>query len=182
MKIEINNSQAICRPDIMRIKKLVQLLMARAVKLDPAARWGEISLVLTDDDGIRPLKSHYFKRNEATDVISLRYDPLPGDGQKLTGELFVNVQRALLVAEKARPGWNASRELALYLAHGCDHLMNSTDDDAAGYRQMRRRELTWLKDKTIARVSNKLFSIISHNRTSQKKSSPRSARRTPRRS
>lgn len=157
MKIEINNRQKLCLPDIAGIKKLVQLLMHKAASLDPTARWGEISVVLTDDDCIRPLKAHYFDRNEVTDVISLRYDPLPGDGEMLTGELFVNVQRALLVAQKARPGWSASRELALYLAHGCDHLMNSTDDNEAGYRRMRRRELSWLNDPAISRNSRTLL-------------------------
>ena len=167
MKIEINNSQKLCRPDIAHIKSLLYMLMDKAARLDPAARWSELSVVLTDDDCIRPLKAHYFDRNEATDVISLRYDPLPGDDEMLTGELFVNVQRALLMTRRTRQGWNASRELALYLAHGCDHLMNSTDDDAAGYRRMRRRELAWLSVPEISRISRKLLINTPRNRTTK---------------
>jgi len=43
----------------------------------------------------------------------------------------------------ARRG-NAADELALYLAHGCDHLSGANDRTLRERRRMRRRELLWL--------------------------------------
>jgi rRNA maturation RNase YbeY len=156
MKIEINNRQKLYRPDITRIKELVKKLLQIANKLNPDTKWEEISIVLVDNDYIKTLNMHFFGRNEITDVISLRFDPVPGD-KYLTGEIFINVQQALNYSLKRRFRWNASKELALYLAHGCDHLMDSTDHDEAGYKRMRRRELGWLKKRNIAISSKKLL-------------------------
>lgn len=157
MKIEINNLQKVCRPNLSHIKNLVRLLMERAVRLEPGTRWGDVSVVLVDNEGIRALKAQFMNRDEVTDVLSLRYEAIPGTGAECSGEVIVNVQRAILYGQRRLTGWNASRELALYLAHGCDHLMNSTDDDAAGYKRMRRRELRWLNDPAIIGVSTRLL-------------------------
>lgn len=157
MKIEINNRQKEYRLNISNIKKLVRQLMVMAMDLAPGTKWGEISIVVVDDDCIRDLKTQLFDLREITDVISLRYDPVPGDSKLLAGEIFVNIQRAVLSSRKMPSGWTASKELALYLAHGCDHLMNSTDYDRKGYQRMRRRELKWLKDRNIKALSKDLI-------------------------
>jgi len=80
----------------------------------------------------------------ATDVITQRYDPIPGEPGGLTGELFVNAERAACCAPR-RAGWDPDRELALYLAHGFDHLTGADDGTRAERSRMRRRELGWLK-------------------------------------
>lgn len=51
---------------------------------------------------------------------------------------------ATLLPEERGLSWSEDAELALYLAHGFDHLAGSDDATAAGYRAMRRRELRWL--------------------------------------
>jgi len=86
-------------------------------------------------------------------VLSFRYDAIPGEPAGYSGELVINAQ---LAAEEGaqRPtsggrAWGPPYELALYLAHGCDHLVGYDDGDAAGSRRMRRRELTWLKTDEI---------------------------------
>jgi len=167
MKIEINNRQELYRPSISRIRLLVRHLMKLAGKLEPCAKWSEISVVLLDNSGIKALNKQLLDKNGFTDVLSLRYDPVPGDTGCLTGEIFVNVQRAFQCARKTRDGWDASREFALYLAHGCDHLMNSTDYDNAGYNRMRRRELGWLKKHTIAALSSNLLKQPACGRTQE---------------
>jgi len=70
--------------------------------------------------------------------------PLPGDPVGMRGELLVHVERAWQVGSRRR-GWSASRELALYIAHGCDHLNDAEDATPAGRQRMRRRELRWLR-------------------------------------
>ena len=55
---------------------------------------------------------------------------------------FYNLERARAEG-RGRPGGPA-RELALYLAHGLDHLAGADDDVPARRRAMRRRETAWL--------------------------------------
>jgi ssRNA-specific RNase YbeY (16S rRNA maturation enzyme) len=79
---------------------------------------------------------------------------MPGDNHMHSAEIFVNVERAVVTAQK-RNGWSASKELALYIAHGCDHLISGENDaNAAERMRMRRRELRWLRE---APEANELF-------------------------
>ena len=97
--------------------------------------------MLTDDALITRVNKKYFDKSDVTDVISFRYDPMPGEDAGYSGEIVVNVQQA---RRNPRCG-DESRELALYIAHGCDHLSGESDLTPQGYRRMRRRELRWLK-------------------------------------
>ncbi len=118
---------------------------ARAHKCAPL---GELTLVLTDDEGIRDVHLRCFDDGATTDVISLNYDPVPGDPGGASGEIFVNVdcaQRHARPATHTRAAWDASQELALYIAHGCDHLGGGEDDTDNERRRMRNRELRWLR-------------------------------------
>ena len=81
----------------------------------------------------------------ATDVITQRYDAMPGEAEGVYGELYVNVDRALSAAPKRR-GWSPAKELLLYVAHGMDHLSGADDLKPKDYDRMRRRELAWLKE------------------------------------
>jgi ssRNA-specific RNase YbeY (16S rRNA maturation enzyme) len=76
-----------------------------------------------------------------TDVITMTYAPTPVQPE-WSGELIINTERALEVGPRFG---GAGRELALYLAHGIDHLTGGVDDTPAERRRMRRRELGWLK-------------------------------------
>lgn len=88
-----------------------------------------------------------------TDVITVSYAADPG--APASAELLVNPLEAqrqakrrdgtVLLPEERRLSWNADLELALYIAHGLDHLCGSDDATPAGYRSMRRRELRWVR-------------------------------------
>lgn len=97
---------------------------------------------LVDDAGIREAHMAYFGKDTTTDVISQRYEPLPGEGG-CTGEIIVNLQQALRAKGASR--WSCHRELALYIAHGLDHLHGGLDETPSQQQQMRRRELRWLR-------------------------------------
>lgn len=120
--------------------------MERANSLQKNRAWREVSLVLCDDSEISLVNQKHLGRREPTDVISFSYTPIPGEGDGHTGEVIVNVQRAVEAAGAGGPGWNNSKELALYIAHGCDHLMDQTDNTGAERNRMRRRELRWVKE------------------------------------
>lgn len=142
MKIAIHNRQRLRRVDRARIAGLVRFLFARAHRLDPLSIWRELSIVFTDDAGIAPVAGRFFGEARPTDVIAFRYTPNPGDEPGPDGELVINVECAARVGP--RYGGTA-RECALYLAHGCDHLMGGRDATPEERRRMRRRELRWLR-------------------------------------
>jgi rRNA maturation RNase YbeY len=166
VRIAITNRQDVCKLNATATKKLVMFFAKKLQSLNPNITFGDISLVTINDTGIQTINQMQFGRNEPTDVISFRYNPIPGDRGRHTGEIIVNVQRALEVSRK-RQHWNAAKELALYIAHGCDHLSGEDDDTEDGYARMRRRELRWLKDAENAR----LFSspLLSRTPTHRKK-------------
>ncbi len=128
------------------LRALVLFLMACARRADPTREWGEIDVILTDNKGIVQYNRASFGRDDVTDVITMTYAPDPGR-PTWSGELIVNAARAREVGPRFG---GAGRELALYLAHGCDHLTGGVDDTPDERRLMRRRELRWLAAATQA--------------------------------
>ncbi len=116
--------------------------MERVARLNPDRRWDEISIAILDDEGITPINLRYFDRPKPTDVISLAYEPIDAD-EGWVGEVIVNAERALQEGAHRDGGW--LKELALYIAHGCDHLSGADDSTPDERRRMRRRELEWLR-------------------------------------
>jgi len=98
--------------------------------------------VLVDDPGITQANREYFGKNRPTDVISFRYDPIPGEDPAFSGDLLVNVDRA--VSEGTTRG-KLDHELALYIAHGFNHLAGAEDDTPEKQKRMRATETAWLR-------------------------------------
>lgn len=138
-----------------RIKALTAWLINRTHRLDKQTLWGEIEVILSNDANIAAVKEQVFNRKEITDVIALRYNPVPGIEKHTSAELFINVQRA--AQRKNTTGWNPSKELALYLAHGCDHLAGADDSTKAEYNRMRNRELRWLREADKLNLTDNLI-------------------------
>lgn len=98
-----------------------------------------------------------FSIDAATDVISLTYQPIPGGHSQLVGEIFVNAELALKRARgNAR---RAARELALYVAHGLDHLCGGRDDTPAARAAMLRRENRWLREADQKGLLQKVMAV-----------------------
>ena len=114
-----------------------------------AARSGlvfrEVAVVLQGDAASAEVHEAVNGAAGPTDVVTQRYDPMPGEEPGVYGELYVNIDRAVSAAPHRR-GWNAARELLLYVAHGMDHLAGEDDLTDRGYAAMRRRELKWIAD------------------------------------
>ena len=102
-----------------------------------------VTVVLQDDAFSAEVHEAINGAAGATDVITQRYDPMPGEAEGVYGELYVNVDQALRAAPK-RCGWSPAKELLLYVAHGMDHLSGADDLKPRDYDRMRRRELRWL--------------------------------------
>jgi ssRNA-specific RNase YbeY (16S rRNA maturation enzyme) len=121
------------------VKALIRRFLALAEPATPG-RWTQLDILFTGNAGIRPYKLASFGLDEVTDVITLTYAPAPGL-PGWSGELIINAERALELGPRYG---GAGRELALYLAHGIDHLTGGEDDTPPRRRRMRRRELGWL--------------------------------------
>ena len=147
MQIAIENRQQAFRIRRVALRQVVAALAARASDCRGAQPWQEVVVILTDDAGMEPLNIRVMRHTGSTDVITQRYEPLPGEPEGVRGELLVNVERAWQVGR--RRGWSSSRELALYIAHGCDHLNEAEDATPAGRRSMRQRELRWLRQLRV---------------------------------
>lgn len=116
--------------------------------------WAEVSLLLTDDAGIRKIKRQFFDVDGVTDVITFSSRPQPADGKRRTAEIVVNMERACLEGKKRR---GVEREFALYLAHGCDHLAGHDDRTIKERKRMRRCELRWLKEAAKVNLLSGMF-------------------------
>lgn len=92
---------------------------------------------------MRRLNRRFSGHDETTDVLSFRFTDQPGMTGVTLGECVVNAERALRVGP--RYGGTA-RELALYIAHACDHLSGADDAGESQRRRMRQRELRWLRE------------------------------------
>ncbi|MFZ4394956.1 MAG: rRNA maturation RNase YbeY [Kiritimatiellia bacterium] len=160
MHLNIENRQQRFRVCRATLRQVVADLAALAAASRGARPWLEVTVLLTDDAGMAPLNLRIMRHAGSTDVITQRYEALPGEPEGVYGELLVNVERAWQVGGRRRD-WSASRELALYIAHGCDHLNDADDTTPAGYQRMRRRELSWLRqirvpDLVIGQVGRRL--------------------------
>lgn len=140
-RITVVNRQRVLKLRTDRLAALARFLLDQVRPADPAGTWDELNVLVLDDAGIREANRACFNKDRPTDVISLAYPP--GFGQAgWSGEVLINAERA--IAEGWRPG-GPERELALYLAHGCDHLSGADDHTPADRARMRRRENGWLR-------------------------------------
>jgi len=123
--IEIRNLQRGFRIDRGLLRSLATALAGVAQRVAPQFPWRELTVILADDATIDPINRAVMGHAGATDVITQRYEAVPGEPPGLVGELVINVEQAWRVGARlagARSTWSPAHELALYLAHGCDHL------------------------------------------------------------
>jgi rRNA maturation RNase YbeY len=118
--------------------------MEQVDRPSPSLRWAQLTIILTDHQGMQPVNRAVFQREETTDVISLVYPPVAALSGGMEGEVIVNVEQAMDCGG-ADPG-AAERELAWYLAHGCNHLGGADDDTPARRAAMHDREQAWLAE------------------------------------
>ena len=155
MRISIDNRQRLFRMNQVALRQVAADLAALAAASRGVSPWREAIVILLDDAGMTDWNLRVMRYTGSTDVISQRYEPLPGEPAGMRGELLVNVERAWQVGAQRR-NWPPSRELALYIAHGFDHLNDAEDASSAGRQRMRRRELRWLCRIHIPALFSKL--------------------------
>jgi probable rRNA maturation factor len=128
---------------LTKLQKLTDWLGRKLEAQTAPDRWSEVSIILVDDEGITQTNREYFDKDRPTDVISFRYDPVPGEEPAFSGDLVVNVDRAM---QEGTARGSVNRELAFYIAHGFDHLSGADDDTPEKRAKMHATETEWLRD------------------------------------
>jgi probable rRNA maturation factor len=142
MKTTVINRQQNHPIQLEKIQRLTDWLGGKLEAKTAPAIWSEVSIILVDDEGITQTNREYFGKNRPTDVISFRYDPIPGEADEWSGDLVVNVDRAM---QEGTTRGNVDYELALYIAHGFDHLNGAEDDTPEKRKKMHTAEAAWLR-------------------------------------
>lgn len=105
-----------------------------------------VEIALLDDAAMCRANWSIFGKAGTTDVISLYYPPANA-AIVPAADVLVNVERALVEGRGALRGrnWSTACELALYVAHGCDHLCGADDNFPSARRRMLARERRWVR-------------------------------------
>lgn len=152
MHVAIIHRQKIIKVQTKQVRQLVEFFLKQA-GMHKNIEWDEVSVVLVDDIGSRDINKLHLGHDYATDVISFNFDPIPGvTSSGACGEIVVNVEQARRMGNRFN---GFDHELALYLAHGCDHLSGEDDATLTQRRSMRRRELRWLKQVKTSGLSKR---------------------------
>ncbi len=104
----------------------------------------EVSIVLTDDDGIRVLNAEWRGLDQATDVLSFpQFDlPVPRNAPCL-GDVVISVETARRQAQEL--GNSLTDEMVILLVHGLLHLLGEDHEAPEDSRRMADCEGRWLK-------------------------------------
>ena len=138
---------------------------APLAKRHGASIYSDVSITFLGDRDISRIHEEALGIGGTTDVITLPYAPTPGI--PASAEIFINTALALsrglnrasldLVGDESRRTWSPSHELALYLAHGFDHLAGNDDQSSAGFTAMRKREIKWVEKAFSLGIAQTLF-------------------------
>jgi len=148
--IEIENE---LNEPLEELEEVVRSAVDCAVRLELEDKPAEVSILLTDDEGIQALNADFRGIDAPTDVLSFPANELSGpiseaflnagfmpemqEGCLILGDIAISVPRARAQAEEY--GHSLSREMAFLAAHGTLHLMGydhiSLEDDRMRMRQ-----------------------------------------------
>lgn len=140
-------------------RRLILRAAAAALEQEGIKQPCELSVLLTDEEGMRALNREQRGVDEPTDVLSFplnhlvpeKFDPEacerdPGTGFILLGDMAVDPARC--ARQAAEYGHSFGRELMYLTVHSVLHLLGyDHEDEGAGKRRMRLRE-----DAVLARL------------------------------
>ena len=126
-----------CSPDLRaRIKKAARAVLEAEEVEGPC----ELSVLLTDDEGIHVINREFREVDRPTDVLSFPMGEIdPESGRYLLGDMVLNVDRAS--AQGAEFGHGAEHEISYLTVHSVLHLLGYDHvDEGEMKRAMRARE------------------------------------------
>jgi len=112
--------------------------------------WGQVAIVITDDEGIRELNRDFLGNDEPTDVLAFSakeeaegFVAAPEVDDYL-GDVIVSYPRAAVQAKEA--GHPTQQEIALLVIHGLLHLLGYDHADEAQQAAM------WARQEALLRL------------------------------
>ena len=112
------------------------LRRAARLALDAVELSGEVTVLLTDDAGIRRLNRRFRRKNKATDVLSF---PAAEPEFGVAGDLAISVETA--ARQAAAEGHRLGIELRVLMLHGMLHLAGMDHETDSGQMAAREAEL-----------------------------------------
>ena len=139
--------------------RLIKKAVAMALDAEQVAVPCLVSVMLTDDEGIRRVNSEFRGVDRATDVLSFplneltpgEFDPEvcdrdPDSGCVLLGDMMISVPRCQAQGEEFGHGY--TREIQYLTVHSVLHLLGYDHvDEGERKRQMREREKLIMGDE-----------------------------------
>lgn len=127
-KIYITDEQEKIKTSAM-LYGLIRRAIGQALRFEQFGYNAEISVTLTDDEGIRQINAHYRNKDAATDVLSFPLyedgviDEEDADGQGLIalGDIVISLERA--ETQSKEYGHSFEREVAFLCVHSVLHLL-----------------------------------------------------------
>ena len=122
------------------LRKRIKTAALAVLKAEDVTGPCELSVLLTDDEGIRTVNRAFRDADEPTDVLSFPMgDEDPETGRYLLGDMVLNVQRARDQGE--RFGHGPDHEISYLTVHSVLHLLGYDHvDEGEMKKAMRARE------------------------------------------
>ena len=117
-----------------KIKNWIKLVVEKEKRV-----LGNLNYNFTSDEILLKININYLKHNTYTDIITFNYN----EGKKISGDIFVSIERVKENAEKFNVGFN--EELHRVMIHGVLHLCGYKDKSKAEAELMRKKENRSLK-------------------------------------
>ena len=132
-----------CPPELRRRIKSAALAVLKAEGVEGNC---ELSVLLTDDEGIHAINREFRDVDKPTDVLSFPMgDTDPETGRLLLGDMVLNLSRA--EEQGAQFGHGADHEISYLTVHSVLHLLGYDHvDEGEMKRAMRAREKAIMAD------------------------------------
>lgn len=141
IKVDIKNKQKIFKPNIDKIKEITRFILEKE-----GCKETEVSILLTEDDGIRQLNKRYRNTDEATDVLAFYQQKNKKEALRsnLLGDVVISTETAKRQAKEYNQP--LLKEFYLYLIHGLLHLLNYKDETPQDYQDIKEKQEQLLKE------------------------------------
>ena len=122
---------------------------AQAVLLYLKLEGVELSIVLCDNDFIRPLNRDYRGKDYATDVLSFSQQEGEGFESPMLGDVIISLEKTQ--EQSQEHGKTFSEEFSLLLVHGILHLLgyDHEEDEEAEEMEAKEKEIQLVEARKI---------------------------------
>ena len=125
--------------DARRLQEVAQVTL----QYEGVAKQAHLSLVITDDQGIRELNKRFRGTDAPTDVLAFASEEggdfvVPSHLAAYLGDVIISYPRAR--EQALREGHSTEEELALLLVHGILHLLDYSDEEETKRVEMWRQQ------------------------------------------